>query len=402
MRYMPAIAVLSACLCSMPAVAQTPSTEGGAPARVHWGAVYVNPTFAVTNIGVDTNVFNSNEANRPQSDFTTTLTPGADAWLHVRRSIVTASVKEDLVYYRQFASERSVNGYYKVGAVVPLNRLSYNLGAGWLSARDRPGFEIDARSLRTESDAHAGFELRAWGKTFLSGTIRRSTVRFDEGAEFNGANLNQELSRVVTAADVSLRHLITPVTTLTVDVSREQDRFLFNPERDSTSTRVVGGARFGTRLAGSAAFGYRAFEPHAADLPVYHGLVANADVSFTTVGSTRLGVRVIRDVDYSYDFRQPYYVQTGATASYTHSLFGPLNGSARLGLQQLAYRGRLGLAVPVADRTDHIVLVGGSVGYRVAGGVRVSFNVDQQQRNSDLAGASYGGLRYGTSVTYGF
>jgi hypothetical protein len=42
------------------------------------------------------------------------------------------------------------------------------------------------------------------------------------------------------------------------------------------------------------------------------------------------------------------------------------------------------------------------VGYRVGGGMRIYFNVDKQERNSDLAGHGYGGLRYGTSVTYGF
>jgi len=49
-----------------------------------------------------------------------------------------------------------------------------------------------------------------------------------------------------------------------------------------------------------------------------------------------------------------------------------------------------------------MTLWGGSIGYRLSGGMRVSFNVDRQQRNSDLAGYSYGGLRFGTSVNYGF
>jgi hypothetical protein len=71
-------------------------------------------------------------------------------------------------------------------------------------------------------------------------------------------------------------------------------------------------------------------------------------------------------------------------------------------MQQLAYRGLIGLSAPQADRTDLVSLFGGGVGYRVAGNMRVSFNVDRQQRNSDFAGHGYGGLRYGTSVTYGF
>jgi len=390
------------CLLCAPAAGQSVVDENPPPARFAWGPFRANPTIALTNFGVDSNVFNSADVSHPQSDVTMTLAPGADAWFRLGRSRVTASVKEDLVYYQHFASERSVNGYYKVAAVVPLNRLSWNAGADYSSARDRPGFEIDARSLHREAGAHGGAEVRAFGKTLVAVTMRRSAINFEDDATFMGANLNHELSRTITAGEVSVRHQLTPVTAVTFDVSREDDRFRYSSDRDSQSTRVMGGVIFGTRLRGAASVGYRSFDPRAADVPAYHGLTANADVSFTTVGSMRIGAQVVRDVDYSYDVQQPYYVLTGVVTSFTHALVGPLNATARVGFQQLAYRGRVGLAAPTANRTDLVSTVGGSVGYRVVGNTRISFNVDKQQRNSDFAAASYGDLRYGTSVTYGF
>ena len=402
--YFSAFAIVACLLFAPPRVlGQTSAVEDGAStARVHWGPLRVNPTFALTNIGVDGNVFNAADANHPQSDFTATLTPGADAWFRAGRSVVAVSAREDLVYYREFATERSINGYYSVTATVPVNRLSWKIGGDYLSARDRPGFEIDARSLHTEGGVHGGAEARMFGKTFVAATVRRATIKFDQDAVFMGASLQQELSREVTTADVAVRHQLTPVTGVIVDVSRENDRFLYNSERDSASTRIMGRVRFATRLHGDASLGYRSFEPRDSSVPVFRGLTANADVSFATVGSTRLGVQVVRDVDYSYDIQQPYYIQTGATASFTRGLFGPLSGSARIGWQQLAYRGRIALMAAVPDRTDLVSLLGGSISYRVAGGTRVFFNVDKQQRNSDIAGHSYGGLRYGTSVMYGF
>ncbi len=390
-----------ACLFAVPALGQSPENAAHS-AAVQLGPLKLSPTLTLTNFGVDTNVFNAASASHPQSDFTTTLTPGANLWFHAGRSLLTASVKEDLVYYREFASERSVNGYYTATAVVPLNRVSFKGGVDFFSARDRPGFEIDTRSQHTELEPHAGVEVRAFGKTFVDASVHRATVRFDRDAEFMGANLNHELSRVMTSEVLSVRHQLTPVTAMTFDVVHEDDAFLYSDARDSASTRLMAGVRFGTRLGGSAAVGYRQFEPRAADVPAFRGLIANADVSFATVGSTRLGVQVVRDLNYSYDVQQPYYIQSGATVSLTRGLFGPLNGTARVGLQQLAYRGRAGAALLVPDRADFVSLFGGSVGYRVAGGMRVSINVDRQQRNSDLAGYSYGGLRYGTSVTYGF
>ena len=284
--------------------------------------------------------------------------------MRVGHSVLTAAVREDLVYYQQFASERTVNGYYKAGVMVPLNRLSFNAGADYVSARDRPGFEIDTRSQHTEQGAHTGLELRAFGKTFVAASLERTRIEFDDNALFLGANLQRELSRVITAARVAVRHQLTPVTALTLEVSHAEDTFLFNSDRNSTSERVLGGVKFDTRLQGAVTAGFRTFDPRLVDVPNFHGLVASADVSFATVGSTRFGVQLDRDVQYSYDFLQPYYLQTGGSVSVTQALGGPFSAGVRAGLHELAYRGRLGISQPLPDRTDIVSVFGGSVGYR--------------------------------------
>ena len=74
------------------------------------------------------------------------MTPQTDLWLRMGRSWVTGNVKEDLVWYKTFASERSANHSVKVGWLLPLNRLTFNADTSYLRTRDRPGFEIDARS----------------------------------------------------------------------------------------------------------------------------------------------------------------------------------------------------------------------------------------------------------------
>ena len=293
-----------------------------------------------------------------------------------------------------------MNGYYKIAAIVPLTRLSFNVGADYTSARDRPGFDIDARSQYTEGGYHGGLEIRAFGKTFVTAKATRSSVSFDQSAVFMGASLQQELNRVVTTVAVAARHELTPVTSVTLDVSREGDQFVYDSERDSASTRILGGITFDTRLHGTASVGYRTFEPRDPAVPSFEGLIALADVSFATAGSTRFGVQVGRDLQYSYDSQQPC-IQTGATASFTRELVGPVSGTLRVGAHQLAFRGLIGQSLQ-QDRIDLVSTFGGGIGYRLAGGMRVSLNVDNQQRNSNLAGYSYGGLRYGTAVTYGF
>jgi hypothetical protein len=218
---------------------------------------------------------------------------------------------------------------------------------------------------------------------------------------FLGRNLQLELNRTTTETQVSLRHSLTPVTDLHVVLSREQDRFEYSPLRDSDSTRVAGVLKFHARLGGTASFGYRNFQPLSPDVPSYRGPTASVDMAVLPFGATRFGLQLSRDIDYSYDIEQPYYVDSGFGLSVTQGLSGPFDVVGRVGVQQLAYRGRLGVPAVRPDRTDVIHWFGGGVGYRVGRDMRVGINFEQQRRTSDLALHAYDGLRCGMSVTYG-
>src|SRR5258706_15789432 len=95
-----------------PAVAAAQATPGGPdPATVHIrvGPLWIKPTIAVTDAGLDTNVFNTTEAGGPQSDFTMTFSPAAKVWMGFGPTWLNGSVKEDLTWYKKFADERSAN-----------------------------------------------------------------------------------------------------------------------------------------------------------------------------------------------------------------------------------------------------------------------------------------------------
>ena len=89
------------------------------------------------------------------------------------------------------------------------------------------------------------------------------------------------------------------------------------------------------------------------------------------------------------------------SASISQQIFGPVDVVARGGAQRLEYQDRAGAAVAASNRTDHITLYGGGVGYHMGRDLRIGFNIDQQQRTSPVEGKQYTGLRYGFAVTYG-
>jgi len=396
--------VVSVLWPSMAAAQSGPGAPDPATVHIRVGPFWIKPTLALTDAGIDTNVFNAAEAAGPEKDFTMTFTPAANVWMGIRSTWITGAVKEDLVWYKKFTDERSANTSYSLGWIVPLSRLTLAAGGSWIRSHQRPGFEIDAREKRAEQAYNASVEFRLLSKTFVGIRGERRVVDFDEAATFQGLNLHDELNRHQTSEMVTLRHDLTPLTSLTVDVGTEQDRFDVSPLRNADSTQTTFGLAFApdALIAGSAKVGYRRFSPLQADLPGYSGSTAAVNISYLARETTRLSLQVNRDIQFSYDVDQPYYLLTGFTANVTQQIFGPLDVEGRYTSQRLSYRDRIGAVIESPDRVDHVRIVGGGIGYHVGEDLRVAFNVDHQQRDSPLADRSYRGLRYGTAVTYGF
>ena len=125
-----------------------------------------------------------------------------------------------------------------------------------------------------------------------------------------------------------------------------------------------------------------------------------AYLSYVALGSTKLGVIIGRDIQHSFDFNQPYYLQTGIDASIGQQIYGPLDVQARIGGQRLAYRERE-ISVTVVDRQDKVRSYGAGIGYRLGRDLRLGFNVDHQRRESEIDERRYEGLKYGMAMSFG-
>ena len=390
----------------MPAAAQ--GTDEGAPdpskVRVRIGPLWINPAVALTNLGIDQNVFNDPTDHNPKKDFTLTIVPSTDLWLRMGRTWITGAIKQEIVWYQKYATERAANTSYAIGWHVPMNRLRVKADAKHLSTRERPGFEIDARSQRYETAYSGSVEIRALSKTFFGVTGSRQRVDFDKDAVFLNSTLQYELNRVTTSAGALVRHQITPLTSITLNATRSQDRFEFSSLRDSNSTAISGTISLApfALIKGSATFGYRDFEPLSPGVATYKGSTASVDLSYTLLGTTRFAATATRDLQYSYDINQPYYLQTGIGGSIAQQLFGPLDIVGRAGVQTLAYQDRVGALAQVSNRIDQVHTYGGGIGYRLGTDLRLGFNVDKSMRVSDVAERQYDNLLFGASVTYVF
>lgn len=374
--------------------------DPAATARLHFGPLAATPTIGLSNLGVDTNVFN--QVADPKRDFTATVSPQVQFWIRLGKGRLSGNTRLDYVYFNHYATERAMNTHNEVRVEFPLNRLIPYVTESFVGARERPGYEIDTRSRRKENTLTLGTDVRVRTKTSIGFAAWRFNVSFNASDSFAGSYLSEVLNRTADGFRVSVRHKLTPLTTLVLDGEAQRDRFA-SPSvrnRNANSVRVMPGIsldRFAL-ISGSARVGYRKYDTLGPGAPGFRGLVAATDLGYTLLGVTRFSIHTERDLAYSFDVSSPYYVQTGVTGTVTQRVSSQWDVQGTAGHFRLDYRHIGGV---VAGRQDNLFTVGAGAGYRLGPTTRVGVNVDNYRRRSDRNAREYDGLRVGMSVTYG-
>ena len=373
-------------------------------AKVHLGPVYLTPALAVKEFGVDTNVFNN---DRPQRDFTFTLAPHVDVWVpFARRGLLTTSVTTDLVYYQQYASERSIDPELKVRGDLFLNRITLFAEPSYLRSRQRLNYEVDARAQREERQLRAGGTVRVTPKLSVEIAGQQSTTEFGADETFNDVSLRETLNSTTSGVSATVRHKATPYTTLALRAHVATDRFEFTPLRDSDSMRIMPGVEFNPRalVSGTAYVGVRRFQPKSEALQPFSGVVMAASLSYTLLGSTRFLFTANRDVTYSYEPSQPYFVVDGYGMTVSRQLVGRTDITAGVDRHTYGYRDLLlPGALPVDQgRVDVTRTWLTTFGYRVGRSMRVGVGgAYRERRSSSTLIHDYNGFRFISTIDYG-
>jgi hypothetical protein len=326
------------------AAAQTPGAENPrADAKIHVGPLYITPALQIRDVGVDTNVFNT--AADPKSDFTLTVGPEASLWVPIgRRALFKTAGGADLVYFQQYASERSINPHGEVRGELYVQRVTLFVENELVNTRQRPNFEIDIRARRLEDTMRVGGQVRLSPKLSVEMAARRSIVRFDGDAFFSGSYLEKVLNRDTRGVSATLRYRRTPLTTFVVRTERSQERFAFSPLRDADTLRVEPGVEFRppALISGSGYLGMRRLTPVHDELPGFQGLVGSGRLRFRLPGATSIEFAGDRDLNYSYEPLQPYYIADGYGVTVRRQIVRRFDASASLHHQFYSYRDLLG------------------------------------------------------------
>jgi len=386
-------------LLAVPAVAAAQQTlDPPQTAMFRFGPLSLTPKLAIQNLGVDTNVFNTPDA--PVRDWTMTAAPGADVWLKVGRALLSSRTTSEWIYYEKATSQRAFNLGELWRLDVDVTRATLRIGGLWINTRQRPNDEIDQRVQQHNVGGAAGVTVPVGSRFKFDLDARRTTYDFGRGT-YGGPEVAYALDRDSDEFSVTGGVDVTSLTTLAVRTESIKDRFVYSMERDSDSLRVMPGVTFqpSAVVSGSAFVGMRRFRTLSPDVPDYSGLVANVELKYVALDAFRVVGRYRRDIDYSLDLAQPFYVTAsfGVEVTQLLGLNWDLVGHARRGT--LTYPELSALRPGRVDTVDEL---GAGIGRRVGDRFRIGFDATYARRSSALNLRTYDGLRLGGSFTYGY
>jgi hypothetical protein len=395
-------------LAASPAFAQTFSPPDSkvrpwSTAKMNIGPIYFAPTFELSNLGVDNNVYN--DEDNPVNDITGTLGMRSLVGVHYGESLILQVTQNNQYnYFRRERSERSIDNNLSV--VLEMRTAFFRPWARWnrTKSSQRLGFEIDERAEKKTPVFDFGADINAAFRLGVSVAARRGRLRFKDTETYKGQNLSDVLDQQNDIYQGLLRYQLTEFSEIVVGGDYQRDRFSRAPERDNDSQYYYGGLRIktGTIFTGNAMVGYRQQKHTITGVPDFSGVTADIALTAAPSEAFKLEIGGTRDVTYSYLPEYPFILDEGASAVLTNRFAQHFDwvGSARG--RFLSYDKTVtGASKPIQERT---YVLGLGTGYYIGGGTgaRIGFMFERWQRTSPVDGRSFKDNRISSNYRFAF
>jgi hypothetical protein len=377
-------ASLAMLLRSSAAVAQIDAPRESA--QIEFGSLSIYPSLKLADVGIDQNVFN--EANAPTRDQTLTVSSQALAVWRVGLNELMFSTGNDYVWFKDSVSERSSNTNYTARFNLSASRFKPYVGAQHNRTSTRPTVEIDTRARRSTRMAVVGSSFNLTERTAITASAQWDETTFDDSEQFRGVDLAEGMNNHAGVYGGGFRYAVTPFTTLSVNGNYRRQIFPESHARDAKSYRVTPRVDFAPEavIRGSFSAGYERFVPDDPELPENEGIVLEGSLNWTVSSTTLFDLTLGRNVNYSYQDTELYYLQTGARLTVSQRLFGPLGLQGTAERQHLSYRWHRGVSPSPGfeDRIDTATLVSAGVLVHIGHGMSVLTGVEKASRSSSV------------------
>lgn len=343
------------------------------------GRLKVAPGITVREIGFDDNVFDEVESESPKSDYVLSAMPDISMFTLLRFVRVSAYAGSELTYYQKYTSERSSGYAGRARADILLSRVRPFVGAGRTQTRTRPNGEIDVRANRVEEELSGGMAFDLSAHSLIYASAFKSTS-FYEAALQDGVDLSGALSREGVNYQGGLKTDLTPLLSVQLFGSYQEDRFRSEPIRNSTATGGTAVLRFAPEavVTGQVTVSYRDMRFVDPKLKPFRGVIGSAAMTYPLLEVGRFTVTLQRGVEYSFDLAEAYYLENSGTVTYTHRLFGEVDVQGKAARSLFDYSARP-TEPPHQDTLD---TAAGSLGYNLRNRTRIALNYEYSRRRS--------------------
>lgn len=391
--------VIAGLALATPALGQQQGTPSVVP-QFRVGPVSLSPRLDLREVGVDNNVFNS--PDNPQSDFTATIIPRVDAAARGGWIEATGNATIGFVYFHKFSSERSFDRSAEGRFDITQGLLRPFVLGSIADTSERLNPEIDLRAHHRRTAYGGGLAIAITARSAILLQARRDSLEYFAGEEFRGIDLSRTMNSSADLYEAGLRFALTPLTTWETTVGIQHDRFVSSPARDADSNRLNSVLIFSPSavIQGRASVGYRDFKPKDAQLAGYKGVVWMGGLTYTN-GGLKLDGGFERDVRYSYQELQPYYLTRMVRLTATQVIVRNVDVLGSWTRTAMDYRAFQQGTEPVRTDTLRTAIIG--AGYRLGITARLGINFEWSRRESDLASIyAYDRRRIYGSLNYGF
>lgn len=343
------------------------------------GPVKVAPGVIVRELGWTSNVFDEPESESPKEDYLAAFQPDLSLFSRTRFVKVSAYGGLDLNYFKEYTSENSTGHILRGRVDVLLSRLRPFVAAGETKTRTRASGEIDVRADRKDNELSGGVSFDLGAHSLVYGAAIFTNNAFEDAFQ-DGVNVGETMTRDGHDYSAGVRTELTPLLALTVLGGYHEDLFKHVPERNTESYYATAQLRFAPEglINGVASFSYRNLNPADPLVRDFQGLLGSLALSYAFMEMGRFNVGLVRNLEYSFDTAEAYYIENTFSLGYTHRVVGPVDVQVKGGRSLFIYEA----SEANPEHTDTLDSAGASVGYNLKNRTRVALNYDFTRRRS--------------------
>ena len=353
-------------------------------AHVEFGPVALFPTVQLLDAGVDDNVFNDGVA--PHRDYTFTLATKVLSVVRLGGNELLFQAGSDYVWFKEFETERSGNANYATRFNLSASRFKPFVGAEHIRSSARRGPEIDARARRSDQAVLGGLRYELTARTSLTASARVDSSIYDDGETFRGVALDQALNHTGRGGEAGVRYAVTALTTVAVTAGYEEETFDEAHARDLKRYTVGPSFEFSPEAAirGRVVTNFEIFKPEDPTLAERKGFAYQALVNWLLYERTAFALGAGRNISYSYQETEPYYLLTNVRLLVSQPIGLGLEIYGGADWEHMAYRWHQDAnpAPGESDRVDTLVAASGGFGIRMGPNLRLRVGVERTRRRS--------------------